>query len=62
VYTFAIRFWCIEPDWLTENGVPHALPGGLEGIMQGIQEQKAERVRGEKLVYWIKTREIHFMT
>jgi hypothetical protein len=50
------KMWMGLPEKSVAEGKikPHpkrVVPGGLEGILKGMEELKAEKVRGEKLVY-----------
>jgi NADPH:quinone reductase-like Zn-dependent oxidoreductase len=52
------KMWMDLTEKLVAEGKlkPHPkrlVPGGLEGILKGMEELKAEKVRGEKLIYRI---------
>ncbi|KAF2194122.1 oxidoreductase-like protein [Zopfia rhizophila CBS 207.26] len=54
-YEFAVKFWRAAED-LVNSGMIKAhpakvMPGGLEGIIHGLQDLKVGRVSGAKLVY-----------
>lgn len=54
-FHFAVKFWAMTEQLLKEGKVKvHPVtkrPGGLEGILEGLQEMREGRVSGGKLVY-----------
>ena len=56
-YEFAREFWAISQKLFEEGKVkvhrPDVREGGLDGILQGLDDLKNDRVSGYKLVYKI---------
>ena len=53
-YEFAKMFWELSRELLAEGKIkahPRRVRQGLEGVLEGLQELKDNRVSGEKLVY-----------
>ncbi|PWY83577.1 zinc-binding oxidoreductase [Aspergillus heteromorphus CBS 117.55] len=52
---FAEKFWAISEKLLAEGKIkvhrPSVRPGGLKGVLEGLELLKANKVSGEKLVY-----------
>ena len=57
-YQFGIIFARLTEELLAEGKLkphpPEVRPGGLDGILDGLQDLKKEKVSGSKLVYQIK--------
>ncbi|MCJ1252152.1 hypothetical protein MMC30_009390 [Trapelia coarctata] len=55
---FASKFWSIAEELLSEGKVkPHPVdlrPGGLKGVLEGLDEMRKGKVSGKKLVYRIE--------
>ena len=54
---FAVRFLKIATDLLQQGKLqvhkPHVMAGGLEAVLEGLQQVREKKVSGVKLVYCI---------
>lgn len=52
---FAARFWKMAGELLAQGKLkvhpPDVRPGGLEGVLEGLDELRQGKVSGKKLVY-----------
>lgn len=57
-YDFGVKFFALASNLLAEGKIkPHPATvkqGGLEGILEGLQELRENKVSGAKLVYQIQ--------
>jgi hypothetical protein len=56
-FEYAVMFWALARDLLVQGKFkvhpPSVRNGGLEGILEGLDEMRQDKVSGEKLVYRI---------